>query len=207
MQEHEVVLYLGMNKTAKNVTIRFCGKFVVLYCVMSQKHAYLNLCNRYAVTSFNRKLKELVKAHHHSSLLETDTNRKPYTTHGLHLNGQGKERLANQIVSHILSVLEQSEGPPILDHHPVLNEIVRNLEEESDKLNCSPDVLTTTGTDCQKYQHRTTQEKTNSENTTVGAELTVNIAEEIISSTESNRSSSHTKRIPTTRSHEFLWET
>ena len=86
------------------------------------------------------------------------------------------------------------------------NEIVHNLEEESDKHNCSPDVLSTTGTDCQKYQHHATQEKTRSENTTVGAELNVNIAEEIISSTESNRSSSHTKKIPITRSHDFLWE-
>ena len=69
----------------------------------------------------------------------------------------------------------------------MLNETVHNLEEESDKLNCSPDILSTTGTDCQKYQHQSTQEKTNTENTAVGAELTVNIAEEIISSTESNR--------------------
>jgi len=67
-------------------------------------------CINSAVTTFNRKLKKLIKAHHHASLLEIVTNRKLYTNHGLHLNGQGKERLANQIVSHILSVLEQSEG-------------------------------------------------------------------------------------------------
>ena len=89
----------------------------------------------------------------------------------------------------------------------MLNEKVRNLEEESDELNFSPDILSTTGTDCQKYQHQATQEKTYTENTTVGAELTVNIAEEIISSTESNRPSSRTKKIPTTKSHDFLWET
>jgi lysophospholipase L1-like esterase len=63
-------------------------------------------CVNSAVTSFNRKVKKLVKAHHHASLLEIDTNRNLHTTHGLHLNGQGKERLANQIVFHILSVLE-----------------------------------------------------------------------------------------------------
>jgi len=104
-------------------------------------------------------------------------------------------------------VLERSEVPQIiLDHHPVHNEIVLNLEEESDKHNCSPDVLSTAGTDCQKYQHHATQEKTRSENTTVGAKLNINIVEEIISSTESIRSSSRTKKIPTTRSHDFLWE-
>jgi hypothetical protein len=88
----------------------------------------------------------------------------------------------------------------------VLKEIVHNPEEESDKLNCWPDVASTTGTDCQKYQQHDTQEKTSSENTSVGAELNINTAEEIISSTESTRSSSRTK-IPTTRSHDFLWET
>ena len=148
----------------------------------------------------------MIKAHHNASLLEVDTNRTLYTSHGLHLNGQGKEKLANQLVSHILSVLEKNEGPQLLDHHPVLKEIVHNPEEESDKLNCSPDVASTTGTDCWKYQQYNTQEKTSSENTTVGAELNINTAEEIISSTESNRSSSRTK-IPTTRSHDFLWET
>ena len=35
MQEHEVVLYLRMNKTANKITKRVCGKFVALYCVMS----------------------------------------------------------------------------------------------------------------------------------------------------------------------------
>ena len=160
-----------------------------------------------AVISFNRILKQLIKAHHLASLLEIDTNRNLYTTHGLHLNGQGKDRLANQIVSHVLSVLKRNEGPPIiLDHHPVQNEIVHNLEEESDKLNSSPDVLSTAETDCQTYQHHATQEKTRSENTTAGAELNVNIIEEIITVTESNRSSSRTRKIPTTRSLDFLWE-
>ena len=160
-----------------------------------------------AVTMFNSKLKEMIKARHHASLLEVDTNRIMYTTHGLHLNGQGKERLANQLVSHILSVLEINEGPPILDHHPVLKEIVLNLEEESDKLSCSPETVNTTGMDCQKYQLHDTEEMSSSENTTVGAELNANTAEEIISSTETTRSSSRTKKIPTTRSHDFLWET
>jgi len=78
----------------------------------------LSSCINSAVITFDRKLKKLIKAHHHASLLERVTNRDLYTNHGLHLNGQGKERLANQIVSHILSILEQSEGPPIvLDHN------------------------------------------------------------------------------------------
>jgi len=102
--------------------------------------------------------------------------------------------------------LKQSEGPPIiLDHLPVQNEIVHNLEEECNKLNSSPDVLSTAETDCQTYQHHATQEKTRSENTTADAELNVTIVEEIVTVTESNRSSSRTRKIPTTRSLDFFY--
>jgi hypothetical protein len=154
-------------------------------------------CVNSAVTSFNRKLKKLIKAHHDAPLLLIDTNRNLYTKHGLNLNGQGKERLANQIVSNILSVLEHTEGSPIiLNYHPVQNEIVHSLEEESDKHNSSPGVLNTVETDCQKYQHHATQEKTRSENTTVGAVHNVNIVEEIDTVTESNRSANRTRKIP-----------
>ena len=138
-----------------------------------------------AVISFNRILKQLIKAHHHASVLEIDTNRSLYTTHGLHLNGQGKERLASQIASHVISVLKRSEGPPIIpDRLPVQNVIVHKLQEESDKLNSSPDELSTAETDCQTHQHHATQEKTRSEITTADAELNVNIVEEIITVTE-----------------------
>jgi hypothetical protein len=91
-------------------------------------------CVNKAVNSFNRKLKKLIKAHHHASLLEIDTNRNLYTNHGLHLNGQGKERLANQIVSHVHSVLERSKGSQIiLGYHPMQKETVHSPEKRSDE--------------------------------------------------------------------------
>jgi len=136
------------------------------------------------------------------------TNRDLYTNHGLHLNGQGKEGLANQIVSHILSVLEQSEGPPtVLDHHPKQNEKVHSLEEKCIKHKSSSGVLSTAETDCQKYQHHATQEKTRLDNTTVDVEENINITEETDTVTEPNRSSNRTRKIPATRSKDFLWET
>ena len=91
-------------------------------------------CVNNAVNSFNRKLKKLIKEHHHASLLEIDTNRNLYTNHSLHLNGQGKERLANQIVSHVHSVLERRKGSPIiLNYHQMQNETVHSPEKRSDE--------------------------------------------------------------------------
>jgi lysophospholipase L1-like esterase len=46
-------------------------------------------CVNSAIKSFNRKLKKLVKAHHHASILEIANVRNLFTNHGLHLNGQG----------------------------------------------------------------------------------------------------------------------
>jgi hypothetical protein len=64
------------------------------------------------INSFNRKLKKIT-VHHHASILDIVTVRNLLTNHGLHLNGQGKERLSNQIVSHIYSILEQKTDSPI----------------------------------------------------------------------------------------------
>jgi len=69
----------------------------------------LSSCVNSEIKSFNRKLKKIIKAHHHTSVLELMTTRNPYTSHGLHLNGQGKEKLANQIVHHVYAILKQEK--------------------------------------------------------------------------------------------------
>jgi hypothetical protein len=55
----------------------------------------------------------MIKVHHHASILDIMTIRNLFTNHGLHLSGQGKERLSNQIVSHIYSILEQKTDSPV----------------------------------------------------------------------------------------------
>jgi hypothetical protein len=46
--------------------------------------------------------------------LEIDNNRKLFTNHSLHLNGQGKRQLSKLIVSHTYSTVEQKMNPPII---------------------------------------------------------------------------------------------
>ena len=69
-------------------------------------------CVNNEINSFNRKLKKIIKVHHHASILNIVTIRNLFTTHGLHCNGQGKEKLANQIVCHIYSILKQEKKFP-----------------------------------------------------------------------------------------------
>ena len=66
------------------------------------------------IRSFNRKLMKSVRAYQHASILEMSSNRKLFTSHGLHLNGLGKEVLPKQIVSHIYAMLDQKKDPLII---------------------------------------------------------------------------------------------
>ena len=49
----------------------------------------------------------------HVNIIEPTNNRFLFTRHGLHLNESGKEVLSNQLVLHILSVLEEVNVNPI----------------------------------------------------------------------------------------------
>jgi hypothetical protein len=56
----------------------------------------------------------LNKILYHASILEIDNDRKVFTNHGLHMNGQGKEMLSNLRVSHTYSILEQKTDSPVI---------------------------------------------------------------------------------------------
>jgi hypothetical protein len=78
--------------------------------------------------------------HHHASILDIVTVRNLLTNHGLHLNSQGRERLSNQIFSHIYSILEQKTDSPIPlkwkeqqkleDTYPVSNALDQMKDQE-----------------------------------------------------------------------------
>jgi len=66
------------------------------------------------INSFNRKLKNKVRVYQHSSVLEIDNKRKLFTSHSLHLSGQGKEALSKLTVSQTYSVLENKMDPSVI---------------------------------------------------------------------------------------------
>jgi hypothetical protein len=53
------------------------------------------------VRTLKSKLRKYVKTFKHTLFLDTDYKRKFFTYHGQHLNGLGRELLANQTVQHI----------------------------------------------------------------------------------------------------------
>jgi hypothetical protein len=56
----------------------------------------------------NRKLHKLAKAFLHVNVIDVDSNRELFTTHGLHLNNLGKEMLSNRLLCHIYSALKET---------------------------------------------------------------------------------------------------
>jgi hypothetical protein len=71
-------------------------------------------CVNNEIRSFNRKLMKSLKPFNHVSILETCSERKFFTNHGLHLNGLGKEEMAKKIVSHTYTLLNQKKNSPIV---------------------------------------------------------------------------------------------
>jgi hypothetical protein len=66
------------------------------------------------IKSFNSKLFKVAKGFNHVSIIEIVNNRFLFTKHGFHLNELGKELLSNQLVSHILLILEEDRSKPII---------------------------------------------------------------------------------------------
>jgi len=56
----------------------------------------------------------MVRVYKHSSVLEIDHDRKLFISHGLHLNGQGKEALSKLIVCCTYSLLVNKMDPSVI---------------------------------------------------------------------------------------------
>jgi hypothetical protein len=56
---------------------------------------------------------KLAKIFSHINALEVDSNRQLFTTHGLHLNGLGKELLSSPILFYIYSASEEVTGSSV----------------------------------------------------------------------------------------------
>jgi hypothetical protein len=65
------------------------------------------------INNFNRKLCKLAKIFSHVNAIEVDSSRQPFTTHGLHLNGLGKELHSSHILLYIYSALEEITGSSV----------------------------------------------------------------------------------------------
>jgi lysophospholipase L1-like esterase len=83
------------------ITVPHCYDLPVFSCVNKE------------VQIFSSKLMKYMKLDNHISILEVDSNREYFTSHGLHLNGLGKEAIYNHIVLTMEKILHFKVDEPI----------------------------------------------------------------------------------------------
>jgi hypothetical protein len=134
---------------------------------------------------FNRKLVKCIKIYRYCTFLNVDQNRRLFTNHGFHLNGLGKDVISKQLVSHIYAWLLEKVTIPIgtgwktETSNRVLDEGPSIAATESSMEIISPVKLNLTHTS----QNR----------------------DPISPKRVSSRLSSRQRRLPITRSDDFLW--
>jgi hypothetical protein len=67
------------------------------------------------IKEFNRKLKKIVAAYNHVSLIETNFKRDLFTRHGFHWNKLGKTLVVKLLCLRINKILEK--GPQLMFNH------------------------------------------------------------------------------------------
>ena len=78
-----------------------------------QRHDLLTeSCVNEEVVKCNRKLLKMMKMFKYANVLDSEVKRECYTRHGLHMNGVGKELMAQRIMDQIREILLVKKTPP-----------------------------------------------------------------------------------------------
>ena len=62
-------------------------------------------CVNKEVNAFNKKLNKIIKPYDHTRNLNLKLERQHFTEHGLHMNGNGKKRIAELLTSRIMEIV------------------------------------------------------------------------------------------------------
>jgi len=150
------------------------------------------LCVNEEVKIFNNKLHGRLERFRKVKLIEVPNERELYTEHGQHLNWRGKETIANAIAISIDKVLENNSQRHT-ELIPVTNKMDNQEHIESTHEKSSSDF--TVALDESDYQ-----KNKNPVDKDVVQDTTSRVCN------ETNRSSNRTKKFPTSRYSDFLWE-
>ena len=104
-----VIIFGGTNDVARNQTEigqKHLQNFVkstsntnlIVMSVPIRHDLHIDSCVNKEVLAYNRKLTKRMKPHNHVQILNIDLDRSKFTSHGLHLNGTGKEELARKTI-------------------------------------------------------------------------------------------------------------
>ena len=115
---------------------------IILLCAPPRHDLPEWSCVNNEIKAFNRKLSKIMKPYKHVSIVTVDTDRKFFTTHGLHMSNLGKEKIASKVSMVVTSIFQMKNVITCLGWK---NEYDINLESVSD--NQAEDVSVTDASD------------------------------------------------------------
>jgi hypothetical protein len=196
-------VYRNNSKLALSCIVKFCEELtntnIILLNIPHRYDLERTSCVNNEIQVFNRKLKKVTKLFKHVTILEGSTNRKDYTQHGMHLNKHGKRQVANRIEREIVEVIE-STNPISLDW---------KLEPNRICVEDNPIKKVEVGRNADNYAVNESNKELNKRNkddyplneeavTGYGA-----VVEDMC--TGISNKSKRIRRVPTTRTEDFLW--
>jgi predicted Ser/Thr protein kinase len=117
-----LIMCSGTNDASRNVLrevfhgvisfVKSVNQTNLILVSIPYRHDLMNSHINSEIKIFNMKLCKLAKYFSHVNVIEIDNHRQLFTTHGLHLNGWGKELLSSHLL-HIYSILEEDKGSTI----------------------------------------------------------------------------------------------
>jgi hypothetical protein len=195
LKKNDVIFWCGSNDVSKNNS-REDLKLLVNF-VQSNNHTNIFLmsvpprhdlpewsCENNEIKAFNRKLLKLMKPYNHVSIVTANTDRKFFTSHGLHMNNLGKEKTASKVSTIVKNIFQKQNVKISLcwksGYDISAKSVSENLTEDNISL----------------------QEDSKTDQTTL-EDMEVSTATP--SSDAVPRMSKRKKKPPTTKSEDFLW--
>ena len=131
------------------------------------------------IQAFNKKLNKMAKVFSHVAVVEINLNRKHFTRHDMHLNSSGKECLSKLTATQICRLVnDENKNVPVI--------LLAWKDESTDKQN--------------------TVNSLSEQDTTSPLNLNWNKPDSTITKEKSlNRAITGNRKLPVTRSNEFLW--
>jgi len=128
---------------------------------------------------YNRKLKKYLKIFDNTQIIEVDSKRELFTSHGLHMNAKGKEQITRKIAQTIKVMVNKKKSDPIMMKD---REDQRIFSEGTERI---ADVT----------QNEDKEAQTTHEEQAGGTQ----------DPKEDKLPSKRTRKLPTTRHEDFLW--
>jgi hypothetical protein len=197
-----IVLNAGSNDVYRNnvkMALTLITKFIqenygtnIIILELPHRHDLLyTSCVNLEIKEFNKRLKKIVNAYNHVTLLETSRVRESFTRHGAHWNSYGKGLAMKLLAQQINKVIEKGSQTPInlywKDNACVSNSSSlkegRNTVCDSVKVNIN--VTSKNGKDMEQIKQQNCAISKDGKNP--------------------QRTSNRQKKVPITRKEDFLW--